>query len=268
MTRLLKRGKRGIRTLALLMSCLMLLCSFSGCVVDDDGEDDRKPPTGEELPVGGDGVDTRPRVALTFDDGPNHYQDRTKNVVDELCKYGYSATFFVVGNRVAGGDSVAYAIEKGMEIGIHGYTHEVYYNNCTAEAFEREMNDTIDAVRAQVPGWTPRLMRPIGGAISEEIAGICPYPIILWSVDSDDWNHKYNSSDTDKTAADKVNAIVDNVLSQLEDGDIILMHDIYESTYDATVVLLARLYEMGYNVVSVSELLGDDLAAGQKYYRE
>ena len=48
-------------------------------------------------------------------------------------------------------------------------------------------------------------------------------------------------------------------------GDIILMHDLYQNTYEATVIILARLYEMGYEVVTVSELLGDDLQPGRTY---
>ena len=40
----------------------------------------------------------------------------------------------------------------------------------------------------------------------------------------------------------------------------------YESTYDATKILLQRLYEEGYEVVTVSELLGDQLEAGRLYH--
>ena len=54
-------------------------------------------------------------------------------------------------------------------------------------------------------------------------------------------------------------------MENVQDGSIILMHDIYESTYDATVVLLERLHEEGYEVVTVSELLGRDLCAGKSF---
>lgn len=218
-----------------------------------------------------DEPDTRPCVALTFDDGPNHYDDRTIKYVDELNKYGYTATFFVVGNRVAGKgtnsgiNSVKYAVDNGMEIGIHGYTHNVYYNDCTADAFEREMKLTLDAIRKQVPNYEVKLMRPIGGEISASNAAICPYAIIHWSVDSDDWNNRYHPGDTEEDWNATVDTIVDNVLSKVKEGDIILMHDIYESTYDATVIILQRLNEMGYNVVSVSELLGET-EAGRIYH--
>jgi hypothetical protein len=51
----------------------------------------------------------------------------------------------------------------------------------------------------------------------------------------------------------------------VDDGDIILLHDIYESTFDATVIILEQLYEAGYEVVTVSELLGDSRAPGIMY---
>jgi len=47
-----------------------------------------------------------------------------------------------------------------------------------------------------------------------------------------------------------------------------LLHDIYESTYDATKVILKRLYDEGYEVVTVSQLLGEDMLAGRSYNRK
>lgn len=267
-TRIFDQYRLSYRLLSMLLAVLFCFL-LAGCGVTVKRENPASIPADDQ--VGGEDEDDRPRVALTFDDGPNHYQNRTKNYVDELLKYGYTATFFVVGNRVAGGDAVKYLVDNGMEIGIHGYTHKVYYDNCTAESFFAEMNQTADAIHAQVPDYEIKLMRPVGGKISSNIAAVSPYAIIQWSVDSDDWNNRYVAGDGEvgadgKTGWDrKAEKIVDNVLKDVKDGDIILMHDIYESTYDATVIMLARLHEMGYNVVSVSELLGET-QAGVTYY--
>lgn len=206
------------------------------------------------------------RVALTFDDGPNHYSNRTKSIVDELDKYGFHATFFVVGNRVAGGDALAYAVEKGNEIGIHGYTHEVYYDVCSEDEFRRELNRTEQAIRDQLPGYQINLMRPIGGSITPERVNTCPYAVIHWSVDSLDYANRYYTGISDEEAEARIQKIVDNIMSQVSDGDIILMHDIYESTADAVKLLLPLLEAEGYDVVTVSELLGDDLQKGRLYY--
>ena len=208
------------------------------------------------------------RVAITYDDGPHNV--RTKMIVDELNKYGYNATFFVVGNRVDGTEyngasGLAYAAEHGNEIAIHGYTHRVYYNKCSDDEFKDELSKTEAAIKKVLKGTPVRLMRPIGGAITDERIQQCKYSVILWNVDSEDWKYKYTSDDTDETAKQKVDTIVDNVMSNVKDGSIILMHDIHQSSCDATVIILQRLHEEGYDVVTVSELIGSDLAAGHRY---
>ena len=210
-------------------------------------------------------VDTRPRVALTYDDGPSSIT--TRPIVDELNKYGYHATFFVVGNRVDytpgqdnGAAAMVYAYENGNEIGIHGYTHQPDYATCSGETYQYEMTMTLKAIQARIPGYEVRLMRPVGGSISSTRVAESPYSVINWNVDTLDWTLRSPAGD-----AESIEEIVNNALKDLEDGDIILMHDIYNNTYEATVILLARLNEMGFNVVTVSELIGDELCPGVKY---
>jgi len=258
------------RTLALLLF-LALFLSLGGCTYHRTRpglETESESQTVEDLPAGAETEDSTPkkRVAITFDDGPQLHNDLTKKYVDELDKYGFHATFFVVGNRV-GEDALSYMVEHGNEIGIHGYTHEVYYDTCSDELFEQEITQTVQAIRRSVPDYEPRLIRPVGGRISPERANASTYSIILWSVDSNDWNsdHRYFKGISDEEATARVQRTVDDVMSSVADGDIILLHDIYESTYDATVIILKRLYEEGYEVVTVSELLGESLTPGIIY---
>jgi len=260
---------RFLRTFtALFLLCLTLFgCSVSGAREEYDTEsfqaegDDGK----TDLPVSGT---PKKRVAITYDDGPHNV--RTKQIVDELAKYGWHATFFVVGNRVdgteyAGGDAMLYALRAGNEVGIHGYTHKYSYETCSDSTYHQELAWTAQAIREKKPGYKIDLMRPIGGNITAARAAACEYAVIMWSVDPEDY--KYKGAPDDETQQRNVNTIVENVLSDVSDGDIILMHDLYQNTYEATVIILARLYEMGYDVVTVSELLGDDLQPG-KTYRE
>ena len=265
----MSKAKVAVRRLICLFLIYSLLLCLGGCNSMVERPDSMTKPseTDSDIPVGAetDPSHSHKRVAITFDDGPNHYDDRTKKVVDELDKYGYRATFFVVGDRIPGGDALAYAVEKGNEIGIHGYTHSVYYDTCSEDEYRQELNKTEQAIRKQLPGYQINLMRPVGGRITEERAKTTPYSIILWSVDSADWENKYYAGISDEEADARVACIVDNVMSSVSDGDIILLHDIYESTYDATKIILKRLYEEGYEVVTVSELLGDDLQKGAIY---
>lgn len=207
------------------------------------------------------------KVALTFDDGP--HKTYTVDIVNELEKHGFHATFFVVGNRVDGtkyngGSAAAYLLEKGNEIAIHGYTHTLYYNKCTDEEYDAEIDGTLEAIKTISAEYDVKLMRPIGGSITDARVEASPYSTVLWSVDSEDWKHKYSSGDNKNKKAAKVELIVGNIMSNVEDGGIILMHDIYESTYDAVKVLLPLLRAEGYEVVTVSELLGEP-QPGVKY---
>ena len=223
---------------------------------ETDGESSEdiiyKPPTGGYTK----------RVALTFDDGP--HVERTKMLADELAKYGYHATFFVVGNRVDGteyngGAAMKYAVSKGNEIGIHAYTHDIYYNKEPAK-YEEEIRKTEAAIKSVVPGYKVKLLRPAGGNITDAQVAASKYSIIMWDVDSEDWRYRSDENGVD--------IIVENVMSQVKDGSIILMHDIYENSYLAAVEIIRRLHEEGYEVVTVSELIGSGIKTGTKYFRK
>lgn len=264
-----------LRLFAFALSVLLLCPILVGCGSASGSRSDFF-TSESDLPVLGDGTessagedkpDDRPMVAMTFDDGPHNV--RTKLIVDELNKYGYHATFFVVGNRVdgteyAGGEAMVYAIEAGNEIGIHGYTHLNYYDSCTDEEYRQELSFTESAIRERYHAYPISLMRPVGGKITEDRVNECPYAVIKWDVDSEDWRYKSLKDDDDFDQ--NVNIIVENVLSSVREGSIILLHDIHESTLYATIIILERLHEMGYNVVTVSELLSNDLAPGTVYH--
>ena len=263
----IKETLKRISALALSLALGASLCLVSCSDIPED-------PVGSEsgsvsdsdIPVIA-GTDTPPgevkkRVALTFDDGPHNV--RTREIVDELDKYGFHATFFVVGNRVdgeayRGGDTLKYVVDHGNEVGIHGYTHEYYYDTCDEDTYLYELSATADAIREYAGGYEVKLMRPVGGKFTEERLKACPYASVMWGVDSNDWQYKYgpDSELSEDEKRERVNTIVDNVMSTVSDGSIILMHDIYLSTSDAVKIILERLHAEGYEVVTVSELIGD-----------
>ena len=261
-----------MKRLSALLGAALLLLSVSllvGCTTYTKRPDHLTLPDESEsdIPVMADPEEPpKKRVALTYDDGPRQNADLTKKIIDELAKYDYHATFFVLGHRIANGEEILYMAQTGNEIGIHGYTHEVYYDTCSDAAFQREISDTAQKIYKYLPDYEIKLMRPIGGRITAERLAECPYAVIMWSVDSLDYENTYRPGISDEDAQKKIDTIVENVMSSVSDGDIILMHDIYESTYDATKVILERLHEEGYEVVTVSELLGEDIPLGIKHY--
>ena len=207
------------------------------------------------------------RIALTFDDGPSR-QGLTEKLVDELAKYNGKATFFVLGNLISEttGKALSYADAHGCEIAIHGYTHDIYYDTCSYQDFLDELAQTKAAIEKYVSS-PATLLRPPGGRITESRALASGYPIILWSVDSEDW--RYKSRADEDTIRTNVHNIVENVTKNVKDGDIILLHEIYTNSYEATCQILRELHEMGFEFVTVTELLGEEnLRAGEIIYQK
>lgn len=191
-------------------------------------------------------------VALTFDDGPSEY---TKRILRTLKQYDSVATFFVVGNRVElFEDVLKEEVEIGCEIGNHTYEHKVL-TELNAEQIWLQIYRTNEAVK-KVTGEYPTLMRPPCGYDNRSTNCIIAMPLILWSVDTKDWQTQ------------NCYCSVQTVLENVKDGDIILMHDMYEASAEAVETIVPSLIAEGYQLVTVSELAeyrGMMLQEGEEY---
>ena len=127
----------------------------------------------------------RPMVALTFDDGP--YSPVTGRILDVLECSDSRATFFVEGDRVSGcAPTVRRAAELGCQIGVHTWDHRCLMTQLSEEEIRAQLSATADAV-SQASGIVPTLSRPVGGAVNDTVRKAIDYPMILWSVDTRDW---------------------------------------------------------------------------------
>ena len=177
-------------------------------------------------------------VALTYDDGPSIY---TPRILKTLKENNSVATFFVVGNRVPMySDTVKKAYDMGCEIGNHTYEHKSLPNLSETEV-KRQISKTNKEVKKAI-GEKPVIMRPTGGATNANVKQWVGMPSIIWSIDTLDW--KTRNAQSTKNA----------VLNHVRDGDIVLMHDLYESTAKASQTIIPALVERGYQLVTVSEL--------------
>ena len=224
----LKKRPR-VNSVFLLLACLLCLagCTMNGHYADPPNASPNTGTDTTDLPVMGETEPPEPkkRVAITFDDGPQYYNnEETRSIVDELNKYGFSATFFMVGNRISTNDDLLpYIVEHGCEIGIHAYTHSHYYDSCTDQVYENELSKTADAIHRSLPDYEITLMRPVGGKITYERTKSCPYSVIMWSVDSDDWNNRYSASrcECDEAAGivcEDCQSVVDTIVDALRDS--------------------------------------------------
>lgn len=179
------------------------------------------------------------KVALTFDDGPSDY---TARLLDCLEANNAKATFFLVGNMIDYySEDVTRMEALGCELGNHSYDH-TDLSTLSAEEVSNEIGQT-DQLLNNLVGHGATVVRPPYGNVNDTVTSVIATPMILWTVDPEDWDE---GEDVDRL----VNAVLDNVT----DGSIVLMHDIFSSSVDAAEILIPRLIQEGYELVTVHQL--------------
>lgn len=179
-------------------------------------------------------------VALTFDDGPAY--DKTETLLTEFEKRNVRASFFLLGELAAKqADLVKRAYDSGHTIGSHTYDHK----NLTKLEIEEVIYeiDYTNQILSEIIGADIKFLRPPYGSYNEKLLEIIDMSFILWSVDTEDWLLR----DANKLAMYMVNNI--------EDGDIVLMHDIHAETIHGVIKGIDLLKEQGYEFVSLEELI-------------
>ncbi len=197
----------------------------------------------------------RKMVAITFDDGPHNVN--TYKILDLLEENNARATFFMLGQNVsANPDVVRKVYDNGNEIGIHTWDHP-QLTKLSVENITKQIQSTSDVIY-NITGYRPKLVRPPYGAINDKVKStLSDYSLILWNIDSLDWKSRDE------------NKIVPLVMGEVQDGDIILLHDIHSTTVPAAQKIISQLVEQDYQLVTVSELLEAkeyDLTKTQIFY--
>ena len=180
-----------------------------------------------------------PFVALTFDDGPK--AETTNLLLDGLSRRGIHATFFIIGENVAGNEDLLLRMDReGHQIGMHTFHHRSLAGVSGADFYAE-----VDELRRTLSGLLGRenfMLRPPYGAITPANRAKAGSPIILWGVDPEDWRDR----DSDRQTA--------AILNTVRDGSIILLHDIYEASVETALRVADELMAKGYKLVTVEEL--------------
>ncbi|MBK5233198.1 MAG: polysaccharide deacetylase family protein [Thermoleophilia bacterium] len=184
----------------------------------------------------------RKRIALTFDDGPSTY---TSQILHILKAHKVKATFFEIGQEVQRYPATSRRIlALGHELANHTMHHGAYPGTA-------DIRQTNHVIKSRT-GFKPCLFRPPGGAVNSAVlsaARASKVKTVNWDRDTNDWQLPGSGS-------------ILNTISSARSGSIVLMHDgggPRSQTVDALSAGISRLRHRGYKLVTVSELLGNEM---------
>ena len=211
-----------------------------------------RPSSGTLYPTTSRGSHDQPKVALTFDDGPD--PQVTPILLDALAAAQARATFFTIGRYLARHAPIAErALREGHELGSHSWQHDRLQNFYGVRAQAADIDRSVALIRQISQDPRLPLYRPPIGLKSPSLARAAQergMQMIAWSLLSHD------------TRLRDPQRIAERVLRKVRAGDIILMHDGHDreghhraATADALPLILEGLAKRGLRSVTVSELL-------------
>ena len=193
-------------------------------------------------------------IALTFDDGPS--PQTTAALLDGLKERGAHATFFLIGEQIAGNEAIVRRMkDEGHQIGNHSFTHARL--DAADAAALGEIQKTDDALR-DVLGDGSYWIRPPWGFASEALKSAVTVPLIFWTLDTMDWSVRSKE------------LVAHHIIENVRTGDIVLLHDLYDTSADAALQVIDVLGAQGYEFVTLEELFdccGITPEAGHLYLR-
>lgn len=179
------------------------------------------------------------RVALTFDDGPDHMTERYLDVLDEL---GVPATFFLIGQRAADYPELVRAyLRRGHQIAGHGFDH-ARFTTLGRRALLEQCAQTDAALGGQLSG-RPWVRPPHGSVDAASLLRLVTggYTVAMWSIDS----HDYETQDPFEVASHCATTAA---------GDVLLLHEGQQWTLDALPRIVATIHAAGLECVTMHDL--------------
>jgi peptidoglycan/xylan/chitin deacetylase (PgdA/CDA1 family) len=195
-------------------------------------------------------------VALSFDDGPSEW---TGAILDLLRRHEAKATFFVIGEAIAGREHTLQRIaDEGHEIGNHSMTHPRLVT-CDDQTIRDELESANCLIEATV-SFAPTVFRPPLFEYDERVLRVARDLGLRQTALASVAPHDYSISNP--------HLIATLVSGSVTPGAIIGLHDGRpanepaekslpgrEGTVAAVDLMLPKLVERGYHILTVSELL-------------
>ncbi len=238
----MKPFHRKILFFELILLYIMLILTVKGNIVTDP--DTRMVSQVRWDREDGDGIDVYKelpgKVALTFDDGPDPYY--TEKLLDGLKERGVKASFFVTGIHAEQNPEIIRRMhQEGHLIGNHTYSH-IQLKKSNWEKYKEELVKTSEIIQ-NITGEEVQFVRPTYGTWDKKLEKELTMLPVMWTVDPKDW--------CQANAA----CIAESVVKKVKEGDIILMHDQYDPSVKAALMIVDELKRQGYEFVTVDEMM-------------
>jgi peptidoglycan/xylan/chitin deacetylase (PgdA/CDA1 family) len=183
-------------------------------------------------------------IAISFDDGP--VTSYTPEILRLLKQDNIQATFFCIGNRIAGNENLLQQIrDEGHLIGNHSYSHHFWFDMYSSQKMLDELK-MMDSEVERVTGMRPKLFRPPYGVINPNLKKAIikgGYTPVGWSVRSLD------------TVLKDENKLLNKINSALKPGAVFLFHDTSKTTLAVLPGFIQEVKSKGYNIVPLDKLL-------------
>ena len=191
-------------------------------------------------------------IYLTFDDGPS--TKNTSRLLDILKEENVKATFFLI-DKTNTDYLIKRMYDEGHTIGLHTASHNYKYIYSSTTNFIKDIEKIQEKV-ARITGEKSSIIRFPGGS-SNTVSSFNPgimctlsnmviekgYHYFDWNVSSGDAGSKRSKKNTYRN--------VTNNLSKNR-ANVVLMHDIYDSTVDAVKDIIKYGKDNGYTFEKIT----------------
>ncbi len=196
----------------------------------------------------------RPKVYLTFDDGPS---ENTAKILDILKEKNIKATFFVTGQEEEEAKALYQRIvDEGHTLGMHSFSHKYDVIYKSLDAFVEDMN-RLQTYLEEVTGVTPTIMRFPGGS-SNQVSNVDIKELIRYVKEQGityyDWNVVSGDATSQVYTPDELVAnVMDDVVKY--HTSVVLMHDssAKASTVEALQPMIEQLQNLGAELLPIDE---------------
>jgi len=186
---------------------------------------------------------TKKQIAISFDDGPA--KNYTHEILEVLKQNDVKATFFCIGDRIAGNEKILNKInDEGHVIGNHSFSHHFWFDLFSSKKMLNDMQ-LMNSVVTEITGLTPKLFRPPYGVTNPNLKKAIikgKYIPVGWNVRSMDTVIKDESK------------LLQKVKAGVRSGAIILFHDTSKTTLNILPDFIKYVKTSGYEIIRLDKM--------------